>query len=63
MIEIGADWQYAGALPAVSELFNIPKPGLYRLEVEVQVMLLYWGKRQVRQITRFPPLTIQVVKP
>jgi hypothetical protein len=63
MVPIGQDWEYACVLPAVSQLFDITKPGVYRLEMEVQVMVLYLGKHQVRQISRFPPIKLNVVKP
>lgn len=52
-------------MPKTTELFVIRKPGTYRLQIEMQVMLLYLNtaEYQVRQIVRFPPLEIPLIQP
>jgi hypothetical protein len=52
-------------LPKISDLFAITKPGTYRLKLEVQIMLrfLNTSDKPTRQILRFPPVEISVIKP
>ena len=47
-------------LPSVSQLFNIKKPGVYRLVLELQVFLRRDAKGEV---VRFPPLEIAIIQP
>lgn len=61
----GDSWQVATRLPKLSDLFELPKPGRYRLRLEIQVLLQYLDTRgpQVRQVVRFQPPDVWVVKP
>jgi len=56
---------WGGRLPKISDLFAITKPGTYRLKLEVQIMLrfLNTSDKPTRQILRFPPVEISVIKP
>ena len=58
-------WMGGLLLPKISELFDLREPGVYRLKVEAQAMLMYldMSKKQVRQIVRFPPVEIMVTRP
>lgn len=68
MITVRDEWDsrsWGCNLQKVSDLFTITEPGQYRLKVEVQIMLLYLNtkEKQVRQISRFPPIEIMVTCP
>jgi len=53
-------WSRTFDLPSPSELFEIKKPGTYRLVLEIQVFL----KTGInKDLVRFPPLEIPIIKP
>lgn len=50
-------------LPRISEMFEIKKPGNYRLILETQVFLAYAGNGTNKEVVHFPPLEIPLHLP
>jgi hypothetical protein len=50
-------------LPAVNDLFQITKPGIYTLEIQMQMFLIHKDTNQwTRELIRFTPVSIKVQK-
>jgi hypothetical protein len=51
-------------LPAPKDLFRMDKPGVYTLEIQMQMARVNMGTNQLtRRLVRFSPVRITVVKP
>lgn len=59
-----ADGVSGPLLPAAKDLFQIDKPGIYTLEIQMQMFQIHKNTNQwTRELIRFSPIKIKIEKP